>query len=169
MKYIVLLISIVFLHGCAAVKYSPNMDKELSKEAHRYLSERELSVTAENENNFQFYNWYTYKYIDNPVGQITIIETNRQNHFEGFQCFEPMMFLFTLGLVPTHCVGKHELVFKVVEDGEAKTITKKVKTTTMGGWFPLFLLFSKKWEYDLNSNPYERAFISAINEQAVGL
>lgn len=169
LKYIVLFLSIALLPGCAAVKFSPSMDKELSKEAHRYLSDRMLSVDGGDEDRLKFFDWYTYKYIDNPAGKIIILEASKQNSFDGWQCFEPMLFIITLGLVPAHCVEKHELVFKVVENGESNTITKKAKKVTMQGWIPLFLLFSRKWEYDLSSDPYERIFISAINEQAGGL
>jgi len=157
---------LINIAGCTVVKYEPDIDSLLSNEGHEFLSKRNLSQNLTNEYNSDFTYWYTYKNIHEPVGEIEIVGTNKQNHTEGFQCFEPMMYFLSLGLIPTHCVGKHELIIKFNENGVEKTITKKIKETTMGGWFPLFLLFSPNWEYDNNANPYERAFIDVINDEA---
>ncbi|WP_428240074.1 hypothetical protein [Gynuella sp.] len=148
------------------MRYSPALDKELTENGTEFLSKRNLTNNFENEFNGRFIDWYKYKNIDDPKGEIEIIEVEKQNDYEGFQCFEPTMYILSLGLIPAHCVGKFELIVKFMEDGKGKVVTKKIKQISMAGWFPLFLLLSPNWEYDLSTNPYERIFVDIINTEA---
>jgi len=59
---------------------------------------------------------------------------------QGGQCFEPMLFVLTLGVVPTHCVDDYNVKIDGDNVGEAKV-------TMMSGWLPLFMAVSPKWRY----------------------
>lgn len=69
------------------------------------------------------------------------IELKKTNDYpQGGQCFEPMLFVLTLGIIPTHCVDDYNVA---VEGGDIG----KAKVTMMSGWFPLFLALSPSWKY----------------------
>ena len=51
-----------------------------------------------------------------------------------------MLFVLTLGIVPTHCVDDYNVIVEENNIGAAKV-------TTMSGWFPLIMALSPKWKY----------------------
>lgn len=61
---------------------------------------------------------------------------------QGGQCFEPMLFVLTLGIVPTHCVDDYNVTVEEKSIGTAKV-------TTMSGWLPLIMVLSPKWKYGI--------------------
>lgn len=71
------------------------------------------------------------------------ITLKKVNDFpQGGQCFEPMLFVLTVGIVPTHCVDD----YNVEVEGESLGSTK---VTTMSGWIPLFMAMLPKWKYGI--------------------
>lgn len=83
------------------------------------------------------------KIKDDNREKIEVIKLN--DYPQGGQCFEPMLFVLTLGLIPTHCVDDYEVKVGSVSVGEAKA-------TYMSGWIPLFLPIHPKWKYGGNPN-----------------
>ena len=62
------------------------------------------------------------------------------SHMEGGQCFEPMFYVLSLGIIPSHCVGYYQAgsdVFRI---------------TTMMGWIPAVYPLFSDWEYDLDGD-----------------
>ncbi len=66
---------------------------------------------------------------------------------EGFQCFEPMAFLLTAGLIPAHCVETYEVTAPGIE------AESTYKVTTMRGWVTFFLMPLPEWHAGLGRNP----------------
>ena len=61
---------------------------------------------------------------------------------EGFQCFEPMLYVLSLGIIPVHCVN----TFEVRSSAEPEQLAK-VNVTTISGWAALFLAPLPKWKF----------------------
>lgn len=78
------------------------------------------------------------------------VEVVKQNEFpRGFQCFEPMLFALTVGIIPVHCVDTYTA--SISKNGESVSGTYTV--TTMQGWFPLLLLPFPSWHYGNGQHP----------------
>ena len=79
------------------------------------------------------------------------VEVVKQSRFpDGFQCFEPMLFVLTIGIVPAHCVDTYT-ASAFSSNGEQVSGTYKL--TRMQGWLPLLLLPFSGWHYGLAQQP----------------
>lgn len=61
---------------------------------------------------------------------------------EGNQCFEPMLYVLSLGIIPTHCVNRFEVKSSSNPEQQAN-----VSVTTIGGWAALFLAPLPNWKF----------------------
>ncbi|WHI45408.1 hypothetical protein [Microbulbifer sp. VAAF005] len=59
---------------------------------------------------------------------------------EGNHCFEPMMYVLTLGIIPTHCINTYSVSSGSQELGQ-------VKVTSMQGWVALLIAPFPNWQY----------------------
>jgi hypothetical protein len=57
---------------------------------------------------------------------------------EGSQCFEPLFYVLSLGIIPSHCVGYYQ------------TASGVFRVTTMMGWIPAVYPAFSDWEYNLD-------------------
>ncbi len=73
---------------------------------------------------------------------ITVTKVNERP--EGNHCFEPMMYVLTLGIIPTHCVDTYSVSSDSRELGN-------VKVTSMQGWAALFMAPLPAWQYGYGS------------------
>ncbi len=64
---------------------------------------------------------------------------------QGVHCFEPMLHILTLGIVPTHCIDEYQVKLNDEPIGD-------VKVTTMSGWIPLLMNALPKWKYGSRPN-----------------
>ena len=55
-------------------------------------------------------------------------------------CFEPILYVLSVGVIPTHCVETYRVSS---EDQDFGT----VKVTKMQGWLPLFMVPLPSWNY----------------------
>ncbi len=78
------------------------------------------------------------------AGEISLVKLN--NHAQGLQCFEPMLYVLTLGIVPTHCVDTYSVFTQTHNLG-------RVKVISMQGWVALVLPASPVWKYGYGHNP----------------
>ena len=93
----------------------------------------------------------TYKIV--PENEITLSQKNfeeitvtKDNQFpEGGHCFEPMFYVLTLGIIPTHCVD----TFRVSEEDEEIAL---VKVTSMQGWITLLIAPFPTWKYGYSTD-----------------
>jgi len=74
----------------------------------------------------------------------TLVVTKMNEFPEGRHCFEPMMYVLTLGIIPTHCVDTYIVSSESVELG-------RVKVTYMQGWVALLIAPLPVWEYGYGS------------------
>ena len=69
---------------------------------------------------------------------------------EGVHCFEPYLYVISLGIIPAHCVNRFSIE-TVEPDGETvETYTAEV--VSMQGWVALFLLPTPTWRHDNGSD-----------------
>ena len=73
---------------------------------------------------------------------ITVTKVNEWP--EGNHCFEPMMYVLTLGIIPTHCVDTYSVSSESRELG-------KFKVTSIQGWIALFISPFPTWQYGYSS------------------
>ena len=59
---------------------------------------------------------------------------------EGFHCFEPLFYVLTLGIIPTHCVNTYNVSVDSVDLGD-------VKVTSMQGWVTLLMIPFPSWQF----------------------
>ena len=76
--------------------------------------------------------------------ETSAIEPKKADFPEGMHCFEPMLFLLTLGIVPTHCINRYELIIQE-DSGDKKS--HEIVVTTMSGWIPLLFIPGHTWQY----------------------
>ncbi|GAA3930443.1 hypothetical protein GCM10022277_28950 [Litoribacillus peritrichatus] len=69
------------------------------------------------------------------------ISVTRENALPaGRHCFEPMLYVLTLGIIPAHCEDTYNLTADSKEIGKAKV-------TFIQGWAALLLVTLPSWEY----------------------
>ena len=125
MKTTVSILILILLSGCATYR----IDSGPSPAFERLLAERQAEGKDELE-----------------------IEIKKKNDFPGgVHCFEPMLYVLTLGIIPTHCVNEYEATIKIPEITESNENTKDYKFTSMQGWVALFLTPLPNWRYGFGS------------------
>jgi hypothetical protein len=88
----------------------------------------------------------TYKIV--PIGTLEKVSDSQElltvlqvNEFpQGNHCFEPMMYVLTLGIIPTHCVDTYNVTSGEQEIGQ-------VKVTSMQGWVALLIAPLPTWQF----------------------
>lgn len=78
-----------------------------------------------------------------PEAVITVVEVNESKFPRGFQCFEPMLFFLTLGIIPTHCLSTYQASLESVPTGQTATYD----VTVMAGWIALVLAPLPRWQF----------------------
>ena len=82
------------------------------------------------------------------------IQVKQLNHYaKGVHCWEPMFFVVSLGLIPTHCVNDYEVFVSDESVGKAWV-------TMMSGWLPPLLSLLPGWtlkEPDVKEAVIERS------------
>jgi hypothetical protein len=77
-----------------------------------------------------------------PDASLRIIKLNERP--EGFQCFEPMLWFVTAGVIPVQCVD----TYSVAHVTAVEPIPGAVYTvTSIGGWAALFLAPFPSWHF----------------------
>jgi hypothetical protein len=98
---------------------------------------------------------YKPRLQDKPLSKKAPSEPLRLNSYmEGAQCFEPMLYVISLGIIPSHCVAYYQAgagVFRV---------------TTMIGWIPSVYPAFSDWEYDFDGEGQLRS-LKQLSEQGV--
>lgn len=83
---------------------------------------------------------------------ISAIKTN--GYPQGAHCFEPMLYVLTLGIIPTHCVDDYEIRVSDEPIGKAEL-------TTMSGWIPLLISVLPNWKHGDNPDVAREVKIKA--------
>jgi hypothetical protein len=81
---------------------------------------------------------------DGPIERVAVseaLEVKRANEWPGGKhCFEPLLYVLTVGIIPTHCVDRYTVSAGSRKIGQAKV-------TMMQGWVTLFMAPFPKWKY----------------------
>jgi hypothetical protein len=94
---------------------------------------------------------------DKPLAKKPPSEPVRLNSpMEGGQCFEPMFYVLSLGIIPSHCVGYYQ------------TGNSVFRVTTMMGWIPAMYPVLSDWEYDLDEKSEMRTLKKLSEQDASG-
>ena len=107
---------------------------------------------------FLFSSCASYKVI--PEGELKKLPggenifINKQNKWpEGAHCFEPLFYVLSLGIIPTHCVDTYTVT---TESSELGT----VKVTSMQGWVTLLMAPFPVWQYGFGT---ENDIVNDVN------
>lgn len=65
---------------------------------------------------------------------------------EGAHCFEPMLYLLTIGIIPTHCISKYHVATSSQGLESTESLETHFIVTSMQGWAALLLPLSPKWK-----------------------
>lgn len=85
--------------------------------------------------------------INSVVASAESIEVKQENEWPGgHHCFEPMLYVLTLGIVPTHCVDTYKVSSESAEIGT-------VIVTKMQGWVALFMAARPSWQFGMGNEP----------------
>ena len=85
----------------------------------------------------------------NPDAPILVKQENL--YPEGFQCFEPMLFVLTLGLIPTNCTDSYSA--SITTDQQKIVPLGSFKITTIGGWAALIIAPLPQWRFGSPDKP----------------
>ena len=120
-RAILVLIGLKLLVGCVAYKVAPTKDFEA-----RAPMIREHVVAR-------------------PEETIAIVQLN--SFPEGAHCFEPLMYVLSLGIIPIHCRDRYHV--NVSSGAQAGTEDRKTdfEVTSMQGWVALLLPLSPQWRF----------------------
>lgn len=126
--------------GCVASSVSPGLDRQLSSEARDLMAQDGFSVATE------------------------VVRTSVP--FAGAHCFEPMLYVLSLGIIPAHCKDSYILKADFGAGKGAKTVEQAFEVTTMQGWLMILYPLLPDWEFGENHDAPERARNTVINREA---
>ncbi|MDF7802180.1 hypothetical protein P4C99_22095 [Pontiellaceae bacterium B1224] len=135
MKIALPLLSLI-LTGCVATRISPKPDNSLSSKALSFIQSPSIQTTAE-----------------------AIVSENKSIH-----CFEPMLYVLTLGIIPTHCKYSYDLTVEINDGEKTNLIKKNYIVTTMQGWLPILYPLSPNWKYGSGSDAEELVKNTVLNQ-----
>ncbi|MGS5088305.1 hypothetical protein ACVC7V_17620 [Hydrogenophaga sp. A37] len=76
------------------------------------------------------------------------------SRFGGSHCYEPMIFVLTLGIIPTHCVSNYSVTMAPAEPEQGQAVQLGTfRITTMSGWIALFLAPLPHWNFGSPESP----------------
>ncbi len=144
--------------SCASYKINSSLDLGLSKAASSLASKSELSL-SDNDEEIAIYHPYfkkneqKLKQIFGSSGDYKIIINKfryEDKYPQGFQCFEPLLFVISIGIIPVVCNNNIILEIDLIntKTGEIKKESIKYKDKYVAGWVGLFLRVFKDWNYD---------------------
>lgn len=94
----------------------------------------------------------------------TTVSIVKENAFpRGEHCYEPLLFVLTLGIVPTHCVDTYRATTE--PKGEQPPQSGVYKHTRMSGWFALLMAAMPGWRYGVLEHP-EQGIESMVRGKA---
>ena len=89
----------------------------------------------------------------NPEEAMSIVKLNEFPN--GAHCFEPLLYVLSLGIIPTHCVDQYHVKVASTAQSEEKDLTTDYEVTAMQGWIVLFLPLSPRWKFGFEYNADE--------------
>ena len=155
--YIIILFGLVCV-GCASNKINPSLDSSLSDVASSLASKSTISMSDQYKKTGMYHGFFKeneqkFKKIFESNGDYRLIINKFRyegNYPKGFQCFEPLLFVITIGIIPVICNNNVILEVDLVNT-KTGIVTKesiKYKHNYVAGWAGLFMRLFKDWEYE---------------------
>lgn len=159
--HLLLLIALLSLcwvsSGCHVVRYSPELDRELTPQALEFLKHNSV-VIAENQERGSWVDPDSGRVVVPSEGKITIMQNCSRSPY-----FHNTLTLLTLGVVPFTTRDEFSFVARYEAGGKAYRLGQKYSYESFSGWFaPVQWLFSG-WEFGGGPPPAERAFNTVVN------
>ena len=133
--------------GCiAATRYSPPLDRELTEAGKRLLESTTVRVARDTTPGNILDDSVAHS-VEGSQATITILR-NQSDSWpgRGFQCFEPLLYVLTLGIIPADCTNDYAFE-AVLEDGSSTVpIHRKYAVTQIQGWVSGLLVLLPGWE-----------------------
>jgi len=74
---------------------------------------------------------------------------------EGWQCFEPMMYVLSLGIIPAHCLDRYHVSWTDPEPDSKADLKTHFELSSVQGWVTLVLVLSPHWKFGYSADPEE--------------
>lgn len=158
-------IAAVALSGCIATRYSPALDGELTDSGLRFLESRSV-VVQETEAPGDILDDSLARSVAEPLGTITVLHNRSSFPGRGFQCFEPMLYVLTVGVIPADCTNDYEFEAVLDEGGSTTPLRLTYTVTNVQGWVSGFLVLLPAWDLGFGERPSRRAFNTLVNRAA---
>lgn len=72
---------------------------------------------------------------------------------EGWHCFEPLLFVLSLGIIPAHCLDRYHVSWSEAEPIATAKEDTHFEISSVQGWVTLALVFSPKWKFGYLDEP----------------
>jgi hypothetical protein len=151
--------------GCAITRFDPQVPNPSKDPFRAVLSGVVLSVERPtDEATFQATQSFLWKigraqifkesdFADHVIGEPQLILSayygTEVHKTHDFQCFEPMLFVFTVGVVPVYCAHALESTF-VLSNPSGKSLAIgpiRSEMANASGWLMLPLVLSSAWSF----------------------
>jgi hypothetical protein len=76
-----------------------------------------------------------------------ITVTQHNSYPEGLHCHEPMLYIFTLGIIPTHCINRYSVMFIKNLNPQEDIPLGTFQITSISGWAALFIAPFPQWKF----------------------
>ena len=74
---------------------------------------------------------------------------------EGLHCFEPLLYVLSLGIIPTHCLDRYHVSVSSNAQSNAEDLRTDFEVTVLQGWVALLLPVSPHWKFGYGQNAEE--------------
>lgn len=153
------------ISGCTATRYTPSLDRAFTVTGSQFLQSRSLTNATPGSSSDRCEGLPPPG--GNPAGSIAVLR-NRLLTIpgHGFQCFEPMLYVLTLGIIPSDC--RHDYEFEALIDDHAPPARLEYSATTIQGWIAVPLSLFPGWEFSVvpPRDHCLRALRTAVNRMA---
>ena len=152
--------------GCVATRYSPHLDRELTEAGNRFLESTSVVVDQERQPGNVLDDSIAHT-AEVPRSRITVLR-NQSDVWpgRGFQCFEPMLYVLTIGIIPADCTNDYAFEAVLEHHDSTTPLRREYRVTQIQGWVSGLLVLLPGWEFGSGPSPSVRAFNSVINEVA---
>jgi hypothetical protein len=152
--------------GCVATRYSPHLDRELTEAGNRFLKSTSVVVAQDPQPGNVLDNSIA-RTAEDPRSKITVLR-NQSDVWpgRGFQCFEPMLYVLTIGIIPADCTNDYAFEAVLERHDSTTPFHREYTVTQIQGWVFRSPVLFPGWEFGSGPAPSVRAFNSVINEVA---
>ena len=88
-----------------------------------------------------------------PQRTISIVKLNE--YPEGAHCFEPLLYVLSVGMIPAHCLERYHVGILPPAQAKQDDLKADFEVTAMQGWIALFLPLSSRWRFGYGENVEE--------------